>query len=870
LSGNNIGDRNGLLPKEFRIFISYAREDENKAKRLYNDLKNSGLPIKPWIDKEDLFPGQDFDLEIKKAIKQSTFFIPLFSSVSVEKRGYIQREFRLAVDTLQEIPPGDIFVIPVKLDECEIPYDELKRYTYQELFPSWYTSLERILKSIQMSIEKKFNKYSSTLTDNNQNRQLQENIDQHLTKQKVSPISKEEVEQEQVQNEKPIIQSSLRFIGEKSFFLGREEYINEKIKNALKEPGSRVSLVGVGGSGKSQLAFKALHQYFEKDRIIDLVIPVYLSAISSLSTTTTAAAARNISTSFDNISQSNASTTLIISITFKKFLNDIGFYLIKKNILSLSEQAFDQLDIENAKSEVYEVLSSKKYPILYCDNFESLSSMVEDRERNDQEINSIFNFLNNELPSNTSILITSRNRKNFLSEYLIDLEGLSIEEGIDLFIKHASVYQHHLKDKNNNIMQDLLKTIVTKTGGHPLSIEILAKTYKGEGSKELEEISQTLGKERKNPVESEERLRSLNNSFKFSIDKLAHYNKELLPALTIFHSAFPSNAIEKIFGLQNKDVLRELYDKSLLTRIEADQYGPISDDRFWLYSLHPALRNYLEDKYKDDIVNIHRERIPFFCKYYKELLQETYDAWGTSNHRNFIRRFELMAKSNDNDFNRAIKFAIMNSKENEDSEIKIIGSDIASYFGLIYQNLGYFDQSLLYHMESLEVDEELKDRVRISYDYTNIGISYRHKGQLDDALSYYKKALEIHEELKDKVGMAADYNNIGTVYHDKGQLDDALSYDRKALEINEELKNKVEMAKNYNNIGLVYYSKGQIDDALGYYKKALEINEELKNKVGMAKNYNNIGLVYHDKGQIDDALSYYKKALEIDEALKKY
>ena len=55
-------------------------------------------------------------------------------------------------------------------------------------------------------------------------------------------------------------------------------------------------------------------------------------------------------------------------------------------------------------------------------------------------------------------------------------------------------------------MQDLLKTIVIKTGGHPLSIEILAKTYKGEGFKELEEISQTLGKERKNPVESEERL----------------------------------------------------------------------------------------------------------------------------------------------------------------------------------------------------------------------------------------------------------------------------------------------------------------------------------------------------------------------------
>ena len=339
MSGNNIGDRIDLSQKEFRIFISYAREDEDKAKRLYNDLKNSGLPIKPWIDKEDILPGQDFDLEIKKAIKQSIFFIPLFSSVSVEKRGYIQREFRLAVDTLQEIPPEDIFVIPVRLDECEIQYDALKRYQHQDLFPSWYTGLERILNSIQKSIKIEINKYN-TLTDNNQNRRIQENVAQHLTKQKISPTSKEEEEQEEGQNGKPIIQSSLRFIGEKRIFVGRQEYINEKIKNALKEPGSRVSLVGVGGSGKSQLAFKALHQYYEKDKIIDLVIPVYLSAISSLSTTTTAAAARNVSTSFDNISQSNASTTLIISITFKRFLNDIGFDLIKKNILPLSEQGF--------------------------------------------------------------------------------------------------------------------------------------------------------------------------------------------------------------------------------------------------------------------------------------------------------------------------------------------------------------------------------------------------------------------------------------------------------------------------------------------------------------------------------------------------
>ena len=105
------------------------------------------------MDKENLLPGQDYDIEIKNNIRKSDFFIPLFSSISVEKRGYIQKEFKLAVDTLEEIPPGEIFVIPVRLDECEIKYPELKKYQYQDLFPEWYEGLGRIIKSIDNSIK---------------------------------------------------------------------------------------------------------------------------------------------------------------------------------------------------------------------------------------------------------------------------------------------------------------------------------------------------------------------------------------------------------------------------------------------------------------------------------------------------------------------------------------------------------------------------------------------------------------------------------------------------------------------------------------------------------------------------------------------
>jgi hypothetical protein len=112
---------------------------------------------------------------------------------------------------------------------------------------------------------------------------------------------------------------NLSFAGEKRLFIGRKHYLESKIKNALKEPCSRVSLVGPGGSGKSQLAFKALHQYYEKDKIIDFVVPVYIAPYSLIELRT------------------DGNIAAITNITFRKFLNDIGSYLITNEILSLSK-----------------------------------------------------------------------------------------------------------------------------------------------------------------------------------------------------------------------------------------------------------------------------------------------------------------------------------------------------------------------------------------------------------------------------------------------------------------------------------------------------------------------------------------------------
>ena len=102
-----------------RIFLAHAREDKAQVRTLYADLKTRGFD--PWLDEKDLLPGQIWKDEIPKAIRQAGVFLACLSSRSVGKVGYLQNEFRLALSAFGERPPGSIFLIPVRLDECDVP-----------------------------------------------------------------------------------------------------------------------------------------------------------------------------------------------------------------------------------------------------------------------------------------------------------------------------------------------------------------------------------------------------------------------------------------------------------------------------------------------------------------------------------------------------------------------------------------------------------------------------------------------------------------------------------------------------------------------------------------------------------------------------
>jgi hypothetical protein len=132
------------------VFISYAREDEEAATRLYNDLRRAGAI--PWRDREAIRPGQDWKYVLSKAIKNNRYFIPLLSSKSVTKIGYVNHELSYALEVSKNFPQGAIYIIPVRLDNCDIP-ENLANLHCADLFPDWTEGLKQILSSLDLEIK---------------------------------------------------------------------------------------------------------------------------------------------------------------------------------------------------------------------------------------------------------------------------------------------------------------------------------------------------------------------------------------------------------------------------------------------------------------------------------------------------------------------------------------------------------------------------------------------------------------------------------------------------------------------------------------------------------------------------------------------
>ncbi len=137
-------------PRQLKVFLCHSSSDKPVVRDLYQKLSDEGW-IDPWLDEEKLYPGQDWNLEIEKAVEAADAILVCLSNNSITREGYVQRELRIVLDYADYKPEGTLYIIPVRLEECEPPR-RLRPWQYANYFPKEDRdkAYQRLLVSLRM------------------------------------------------------------------------------------------------------------------------------------------------------------------------------------------------------------------------------------------------------------------------------------------------------------------------------------------------------------------------------------------------------------------------------------------------------------------------------------------------------------------------------------------------------------------------------------------------------------------------------------------------------------------------------------------------------------------------------------------------
>jgi hypothetical protein len=131
--------------RPLKVFLCHASGDKPPVRDLYKRLTAEGVDA--WLDQEKLLPGQDWRMEIPRAVHDADVVVICLSKKSITKEGYVQKEIKFALDIAEEKPEGTIFLIPARLEDCVVP-ERLSRWHWVDLYEE--NGFVKLLRSLKL------------------------------------------------------------------------------------------------------------------------------------------------------------------------------------------------------------------------------------------------------------------------------------------------------------------------------------------------------------------------------------------------------------------------------------------------------------------------------------------------------------------------------------------------------------------------------------------------------------------------------------------------------------------------------------------------------------------------------------------------
>ena len=818
-----------------QVFLSYAREDERTVENLHQKLSDAG--IRPWMDKKDLLPGERWESSAQTAIRRSDFFLACLSSKSVSKRGFLQKEIKNALDIWQEKLDSDIYLIPVRLQDCKVP-ESLCKFQWVNLFEE--DGWTRLVKAIQEGMARR-GEDSEWVPDASSDRatrlrvheyvrvELDRQLDLLLSIRKALDEQASEYSSSRIPTDLGDeidfldchiaeldrklaalgsgADSDIAFRGgpivyPRQSFIGRADELS-KILPVLGplSPNRFILIKGPSGVGKSAFAREAAYQAIELG-LVDAAIVLELRR------------APELANRLDPIDYLVESIRAQVSIS--------------------SKETLDMQKVTRLRA-VQEVLSGAKHLII-VDNLEG-STHVRTQ---------VLDFLRDAVPAESKVIITSTYHLTN-ADYIFNLDGMKYAEAAMLMRTEAC-----MKALQSIAYADSrqLKRAWAWASRLPLAMQWLI----GYASEAAVGFDRLLTKFEHGEAEEAALLNTLfERSFKLIHEDQA--KRDVMFALAVFetHGTLESiSHVSRVRGACLEDAIGSLYRLSLV------QFDDFNEE----YSLLPITRRFAI-KSAGGMANLGHlyERA---VEYYRSIVggldavrSQSTDIWHQLNRE----RQNIMA---------VLDWCIAHDKWESFIDIGLTMNAVLGYTGLYQARLKYAYQ-LLKAAEQLE-----KPALQAWILVHEVGWINQHIGDYEEAEAATRQGLSIAIGIGDVRTVALAKRNLGILLYRRAkreadpetrrkQFEGAWQLSEDALELYEAENELRWKAITLRLLAMIAKETGEFAQAQTIFEKALELHRQVSDWESEALTISDLGELALCEDDLDRAKTLLQKALALDE-----
>lgn len=456
-------------------------------------------------------------------------------------------------------------------------------------------------------------------------------------------------------------------------------------------------------------------------------------------------------------------------------------------------------------------------------------------------------------------LVTARARLNLAEEWVLEIKGLPFEPAeaatsltsaaAQLFVQRAQAVMPEFQPARDALA---INTICRHLHGLPLGIILAANTIRiypcRRIAERLQQDSEFLATD---ASDLPNRHRSLRTVFEQSWQMLTPVEQQLFAQLSIFAGEFATTAVMTILGHNAVD-LSNLVDKSLLQRQQVND--PDADYR---YRLHPLLHQFAQEKLDPTLAQPLAQR---HASYYLHLLADQQSRLSGSQARQSLALIQAKLSN--------IRKAWQWATETKQLALLDVGLTGLAAFYLLQGPLAELEKLLQNTLEQLRPlaespnsTEQQPAQQLVSLFLGTLSLAHNERGAYAEARTLAQAAIDHAQASQQRVGEANGYLQLGRAHFFQGRYPEAQQVLNKARQLAQQGRFLPILAASHVTLGATLLYGGKYSDGQAHYEEALRLYTALGDEANVLKLHYNMALVLFYNGDYLPALATFTDCL---------